>query len=120
MPELFTNPLALLALICLGLLILWAARHVTREETEWFQGILQSTDAELTARPIRVLDRDRKRMGDIVARTHQLHGITPSRITEGLAAEQYARLVTALNVAARAFHTEGDPKLVKRDTQVPV
>ena len=104
MPDQFSALVNIVLAALAVVAVFWLIHRVATWEIQWFRDILLASDEQLAARPIRVIDRDRKRMGDIVARMHESHGITPSRITDGLAAEQYARLVTALNVAARAFH----------------
>lgn len=94
--------------ILAALVLFWVIRRLAEREIRWFLEIVQASDAELAARPIRVLERDRKRMGSILVRVHQLAEINPSR-RDGLTAEQYARLVNALNAAVRAVHADIEP-----------
>lgn len=95
--------------VVVALLAVWGVTRMDAGEGVWFRGILRASDEELAARPIPELDRDRKRMRDLRARIHAQDAIRPSRITEALAAEQYDRLVKALDAAARAFHADAEP-----------
>lgn len=99
------------------LLAVWGVTRMDAEEGVWFRGILRASDEELAARPIPELDRDRKRMRDLRARIHTQDSIRPSRITEALAAEQYDRLVKALDSAARAFHADAEPGKTSKQEQ---
>lgn len=108
-----SDQLNVLAAYAIGILaavvVLWLIHRLANWEIRWFLEIVQASDAELAARPIRILERDRKRMGSILVRVHQLAEINPSRGRSGLVAEQYARLVNALNAAVQAVHAGIEP-----------
>lgn len=95
-------PVALAALAVV--VVFWLIHRLANWEIRWFRDIVQASDAQLAARPIPKLNRDRKRMGDNVARVRKLAEVSPSRVTSDLAVEQYDRLVRALNPEVRAFH----------------
>lgn len=79
-------------------------RRVQAEEAKWFAAILQSSDEELSARPLPSLARDCSRMKEIRLAAANYSGAGSPWITPALADEQVKRLMAARDCAARRHH----------------